>query len=116
MAYLILEDDETGNAGAYLEFDPENGTTLDKIESLLALRRSIKGAAVGQLDELAGESLQQQCNCPKQSGATALLSSIARLFSIRNPVKQPAACRCENRRTTSGLSGRISPEPLSMTS
>lgn len=116
MAHLILEDDVTGNETAYFEFDPENGATIDKIEHLLALRRSIKDAGVAQLDELAGKSMELKCECQKRSGVAAQFSDFLSLFSGKKHVHQPKSCRCGNRSGSHGFTNRISPETLSLAS
>ena len=116
MAYLILEDDVTGNETAYFEFDPENGATIDKIESLLALRKSFKDAGVAQLNELAGKSMELKCDCRKRSGVAALFGDFLSLFSGKKHVRQPKSCRCGNRSGSHRFTNRITPETLSLAS
>ncbi len=116
MAYLILEDDTTGNESAYFEFNPENEASLVAIERFLTVRRTLPEEGIEQLAAVADESLMQKCECRQESPVAPLRSLVRNLFTIHRQSRRNRICRCKNRINSAALTSGVTSNSFSLVS
>jgi hypothetical protein len=90
MAYLILRNEGPGevpNEESYFEFDPDDETTLRRIESNLAHRRTCRRAD-SRLSELCSDSFK---NTPSEKPGIQLPDWVKRLLGYSTGNRKSAS-------------------------